>query len=91
MEDQSIKGALTALRTAVVFEKEEKTKAPFEAKQDSDRRIEEAHHRTVRYVHEAHSAGATKTAIAEQLGIKNLNRVGQLIDEGKKLNQGEHA
>lgn len=83
-EDQpDIETILTRLREAVVFERAERTNAPFEAKQQAERRVQAAHTETVALVKAAYEAGATKTVIAKHLGIQNLARVGHLINEGK--------
>lgn len=81
-EDRTVETLLGELREAIVIEKAERTNAHFEAKTQAEKRIERAHKRTVESICAAYQAGATKTMIANQLGIRNLGRVGQLIDEG---------
>lgn len=72
---------LTALRHAIVFEKNERTDAPFEARQAAQRRIDAAHVATLQMIREARQAGVTKTQIAEQLGVQGLYKVNQLLKE----------
>lgn len=75
---------LRMLRAAIVFEKRERTEAPYEAKLAAEKRIETAHRTTIQMVREARAAGATKTMIAQQLGVQNLYRVNQLIKEAEE-------
>lgn len=85
-EDSTSEGdTLAALRAAIVFERNEQADAHYEAEQQAQARINAAHLATLRMVKRARAEGVTKTTIAMQLGVKNLYRVNQLIEEAAKL------
>lgn len=83
--DMQTREALDLLRSAVVFEKEETTNAPFEAQRLAEERIERAHRRTIKMIRLARDCGATKTMIANQFGVQSLYKVTKLIKEADEL------
>lgn len=82
-QTNATKEILSALRSAVLFEQQERVDAPIEARRMAEDRIARANAEKLRLVKAAYESGSTKVAIAEQLGIQNLGRVTKLIHEAE--------
>lgn len=80
-ENDPKRAASHALREAIVFERNEKDQAPYEAQQQAQDRIDAAHLKTLEAIRIARNSGVTKSSIAQHLGVKNVYRVNQLIKE----------
>lgn len=87
IQDQSQQETLRLLREAVLFERQEKMDAPAAAKQEVERRIGAATDRKLALIKAAYDGGATKVAIAAQLGIQNLGQVSKLIARAEGIEE----
>lgn len=81
------KEILAELREAVIFEKQERMDAPAEARRIAEERINAATAKKLALIKAAFDIGATKVAIAQQLGIKNIGQVATLIRRAEGVDE----